>query len=133
MVMNVNKLLTQNNTTMFNADTKFIIHGETEPCRSSEEENSDEQDMDTNIDELLDGFAWAHKGRRLYQCLRQQLDDPPEPYLLIDVLRFCCTPANKFSGEMNDRKMLSILKTFRTKGVKIPQAFLTRVSVKKLF
>ena len=141
MILDVNQLLTQNTGIMFNADTKFTIHNTAEPCSLLEntEEDVDEQEettkSDANIEELLEGFPWRQKGIRLYRCMISQLNqEPPEPYVMIDLLKFCCTPVNRFSGsETNQRKLISLLKGFRAKGLKIPQAFLSRASVKKLF
>ena len=133
MLMDIAKLFTDREGTMFSSSDKFIIHRSDELC--SEHASAGKESDVGEIEELLEGFKWRERGLRLYRCLMKQIEDPPEAYLMVDLLRFCSTPQSKFSsnGEANDKKMINILKKYKAQGLRLPQAYLTRPSAKKMF
>jgi len=125
---------------MFKEDTQFIVHAADKPCpqdnQQEEEEEEEEETYPTeHLEELLDEFPWGNRAKRLLHCILQQLDSVPEDYAIIDLLKFCCTPENKFdkSDGSHRRKIIATLKKFKAGGMNIPQAFLTRACVKKMF
>jgi hypothetical protein len=124
---------------MFKEDTQFIVHAADKPCPQDNQQEEEEEDEETfpteHLEELLDEFPWGNRAKRLLHCILQQLDSVPEDYAIIDLLKFCCTPENKFdkSDGSHRRKIIATLKKFKAGGMNIPQAFLTRACVKKMF
>ncbi len=138
MITDVIPLLHHPHTsTMFEEDTKFIIHADNETCQQEtpHEEGEEETFQIQHVEELLNEFPWGNKAKRLLRCIIQQLDSVPEDYAIIDLLKFCCTPENKFNktDDSHKRKIMATLKKFKMSGMNIPQAFLTRACVKKMF
>lgn len=130
--MSLGDLLSLKKGQLLSSDVQFTIHPTDQLCG---DDNPTSDVVSDTIDEVLDGLKWKQKGIRLYRCITNQLVDAVEPYDMIDLLHFCCTPQCKFqsSGGTNERKILSILKSYKASGLKIPHALLTRSSVKKLF
>ena len=132
---------------MFQEDMEFIVHKADASCpphqEKEEEEEQDQHDdeedpvVDTDhLEELLNDFPWGKKAKRLLHCiLQQQHDSVSDDYAIIDLLKFCCTPDNKFNktDDTHRRKIIATLKKFKASGMNIPQAFLTRACVKKMF
>jgi hypothetical protein len=134
MIVDVVPLLTQaRRGIMFADDTTFIVHAEDQPCQQQEDE--EETYPVEHLEELLDGFPWGKKAKRLLHCIVPQLSSIPDDYAIIDLLKFCCTPDNKFNqtDDPHRRKIMATLKKYKSDGINIPQAFLTKPVVKKMF
>ena len=143
MIPCVQELLTTGRCVMFGSRTRFRIHSTEVNCQELEPtEDATLTDASLTSDSIaaqIDGFPWKPRAIRLWNFLGDKVTSRDEKILnvfIVDLLRFCVTPANKFSTPApsgGDKKMLQVLKQLKKQGLQIPQVFITRQSVKLLF
>ena len=142
MIPCVQDLLTTGRCVMFGSKTRFSIHSTEVNCQELELTGDTPEASLTTSDSIaaqIDGFPWKPRAVRLWNFLGDKVTSRDEKILnvfIVDLLRFCVTPTNKFSMPSpsgGDKKILQVLKQLKKLGLRIPQVFLTRQSVKLLF
>ena len=137
MIPCVQELLTTGRCVMFGSRTRFRIHSTEVNCQELDAPLTDASLTSDTIAAQIDGFPWKSRAIRLWNFLGDKVTSSDEKILnvfIVDLLRFCVTPTNKFSAPSGgDKKMLQVLKQLKKQGLKIPQVFITRQSVKLLF
>lgn len=139
---------TTTQTRMWSNDTNFIIHQDGDKCQVDREEEEDqdgekEASYNETILQSLSEWKWGSKAQRLYKFIVDSNVTPIskddveyEGMFLVDILKYCTTMEfsdTKSKKNPLNRKLEKSLRSMKQKGLRIPHAYLTRPSIRKLF